>query len=126
MKFLTVLLIALFGFTASAQETVTDTLGAIIIQPTIKPEFPGGLKTFYAYLSTAIDRNRVSMVGRVKVAFVIEKDGKLTNVNIIQGGGNEIMNDLLKKIFRASPKWKPGILNGEVVRTQHILPIIFN
>ena len=125
MKFIIVIFVALFTFSANAQETVADTLRTVIDKPTVQPEFPSGIDTFYAYVSTALSRNRVYVPGRVNVTFVIEKDGKLTNVEVT-GVNDKKMKETIIKVFRASPKWKPGLINGEPVRAQYNLPLIFN
>lgn len=74
MKFCFGFFFAFFSFTANAQEIVVDTLDTVVELPTVQPEFPSGINTFYAYVSTALSRNRVYVPGRVNVTFVIEKE----------------------------------------------------
>ena len=59
MKFIIVIFVALFTFSANAQETVADTLRTVIDKPTVQPEFPSGIDTFYANeeVMLAVDRN---------------------------------------------------------------------
>src|SRR5690606_22784820 len=73
------------------------------------PEFPGGQDS----LRTFIERNntwqvrRETIVGRVYIAFVVEKDGSITNIEIMRGL-NETCNNEAKRIISLMPKWKPG------------------
>ena len=62
--------------------------------------------------------------GRVMVDFVIGKDGKITDVRIVKGLSPEIDAEVLK-VVSASPKWKPGKVNGEKVRASLTLPVEF-
>ncbi|MBC7438691.1 MAG: energy transducer TonB, partial [Flavobacterium sp.] len=56
------------------------------------------------------------------VQFVVEKDGKLTDIKILRdlgfGTGKEAI-----RVLNSSPKWKPGIQNGRPVRVLYNLPI---
>lgn len=60
--------------------------------------------------------------GRVTVSFVVEKDGRLTDIKILRdlgyGTGEEA-----KRVLQKMPPWKPGIQNGRPVRVAYTLPI---
>ena len=62
--------------------------------------------------------------GRVMVDFVIEKDGKVTNAKVTRGVSEELDAEALK-VVSASPKWKPGRVDGEKVRTSMPIPVEF-
>ncbi len=62
--------------------------------------------------------------GKVYVSFVIEKDGKVSNVEVIQGVSDDL-DDEAVKVVSISPKWTPGQIRGRKVRTIIILPIEF-
>ena len=62
--------------------------------------------------------------GRVMVDFVIEKDGKVTNVKVTRGVSEELDAEAVK-VVSASPKWKPGRVDGEKVRTSMTIPVEF-
>lgn len=93
----------------------------------IKPEFPGGIEKFYQFISEnyKTPTSEVFLGRKVFVNFVIEKDGKLTNVKVLRdlgfGTGKEAVRVLLM-----SPKWIPAELNGEKVRCSYTLPIEIN
>ena len=56
--------------------------------------------------------------------FVIEKDGSVTDVRVVKGVSEELDAEALR-VVKASPKWKPGRVNGNRVRTSLTIPIEF-
>lgn len=60
--------------------------------------------------------------GSVIVAFVIERDGSLSNAKIIRGLC-EVYNLEALRVVRMMPDFIPGKQNGRMVRTQFNLPI---
>ena len=67
---------------------------------------------------------RNGVQGRVVVEFIIEKDGKVTNVRVVRGVSDELDAEAVK-VISASPKWKPGRVKGEKVRIAISLPVEF-
>ena len=67
---------------------------------------------------------RVGEEGTVYVSFVVEKDGSISNVEVV-GGVSYSLDREAKRIVRGFPKWIPGELNYEVVRSRIRLPIVF-
>ena len=78
----------------------------------------------YKYLKYPEAALREGIQGRVMVDFIIEKDGKLTNARVTKGVSEEIDAEALKVVM-ASPKWKPGRVNGDKVRTSMSIPVEF-
>lgn len=92
------------------------------------PEFPGGEKALLNYISenivypqSAKDKN---ISGRVFINFVIEKDGSVTDVEVLRGIDKECDEEALR-VVKAMPKWKPGMDDGKPVRVSYALPITF-
>jgi len=92
------------------------------------PEYPGGINNLYQYFSArfqypakAIEKN---IQGRVIVSMIVENDGSISNVRIERGISPVLDNEALK-LVNASPKWKPGTINGKPVRVQRTLPVNF-
>jgi TonB family protein len=81
-------------------------------------------KWVYQYLKYPEEAVADGIQGRVVVDFVIEKDGKVSDVRVVKGLSPEIDAEVLK-VVSASPKWKPGKVNGEKVRTSLTLPVEF-
>ncbi len=60
--------------------------------------------------------------GRVTLKFVVEKNGEISNVSIIQSLSPDCDKAAIK-VVRSMPNWKPGRNNGKVVRQWCTLPI---
>ena len=58
------------------------------------------------------------------VEFVIEKDGKVTEVKVVKGVSPELDAEAVK-VVSASPKWKAGRVSGNKVRTSMTIPVEF-
>ena len=78
----------------------------------------------YQYLKYPESALRDGIQGRVTVDFIIEKDGKVTNVHVTKGVDEELDSEAVK-VVAASPKWKPGRVNGNKVRTLMSIPVEF-
>lgn len=81
-------------------------------------------KWVYQYLKYPADAVRDGIQGRVMVGFVIEKDGSVTDVHVVKGVSEELDAEALR-VVGASPKWKPGRVNGNRVRTSLTIPVEF-
>ena len=81
-------------------------------------------KWVYQYLKYPADAIRDGIQGRVMVDFVIEKDGSVTDVRVVKGVSEELDVEALR-VVKASPKWKPGRVNGNRVRTSLTIPVEF-
>jgi TonB family protein len=92
----------------------------------VAPEFNGGQKELNKYLSanfkypSTAKQNAVH--GRVYVAFVVEKDGQLSDIKIKQGLGSGCDEEALR-LVRSSPKWNPGLIKESAVRTYFVLAV---
>jgi len=62
--------------------------------------------------------------GKVYVSFIVEKDGRITNIEI-QRGVSDDLNKEAKRVVRNMPDWTPGESSGKRVRTKCSLPINF-
>ena len=58
----------------------------------------------------------------VYVSFVVEADGNVTNVTV-ERGVNDSLDDEALRVVEASPKWKPGVVDGKKVRTKIVIPV---
>jgi TonB family protein len=94
----------------------------------VPPEFPGGVNNLAAYLTKNIDypakSKREGIEGRVLLNFIVEKDGSVSNVKVIESVSKELDAEAVR-VVRKMPKWKPGMEDGEIVRIGFILPIKF-
>ena len=67
---------------------------------------------------------RDGIQGRVMVDFIIDKDGKVTDVRVVRGVDPDLDEEAVR-VISASPKWKPGRMNGQKVRTSVTVPVEF-
>ena len=78
----------------------------------------------YKYLKYPKDLVAKGIQGKVIVEFIIEKDGVLSNAQIVKSD-DDALDAAVLKVVNASPKWKPGMLNGKKVRVKYRLPVEF-
>ena len=110
----------------SNEETTDD---SILERPEILPDPPGGMKAFmdyvaknYKYPNEALE---AEVNGIIEVSFVVDKDGSLTDMEIVRDLGHGT-GDAAVELLQNGPKWNPGLHNGEPIRTAHTLPIRLN
>lgn len=106
-------------------KTVPDTPFDVVEQ---MPEFPGGQEAMMKYLSESVkypkEASKDGIQGRVVVQFVVEKDGSISEVEVIKKV-NEHLDAEAIRVVNAMPKWKPGKQKGEPVRVKFTLPVTF-
>ena len=78
----------------------------------------------YHYLRYPQAAVRDGIQGTVMVQFIIEKDGKLSNIKVVKGVDEELDAEALR-VIEASPKWKAGKVGGNRVRSSLTLPVEF-
>lgn len=81
-------------------------------------------KWVYRNLKYPEDAVRDGVQGRVMIDFIIDKDGKVTDARVVRGVDPELDEEALR-VISASPKWKPGRMNGQKVRTSVTVPVEF-
>ncbi len=81
-------------------------------------------KWVYQYLKYPEKALMDGTQGRVMVDFIIEKDGRVTDVRVVKGVSPELDAEAVK-VVSASPKWKAGRVAGEKVRTSMTIPVEF-
>ncbi|MGQ7945430.1 energy transducer TonB [Flavobacterium sp. WC2509] len=88
-----------------------------------KPEFPGGIEKFYAFVGKNYQApEEEGLQGKVYVSFVVEKDGSLTDIKVIRDIGYGTGKEAIR-VLKKCPKWLPGEQNGKKVRVLYQLPI---
>lgn len=91
-------------------------------------EFPGGMSALMKWLSNnirypeAAQQNDVQ--GRVIVKFVVEKDGSVSQAQIVKGVDKDLDKEALR-VVNKMPKWQAGKNNGVAVRSYFTLPVNF-
>ena len=89
------------------------------------PEFPGGINKFYSYVGNNFEKPEIDSESaiRVSVAFVIEKDGSMTDIKVLKDPGYGLGTEAIRVLKSLRTKWNPGMIDGKAVRTAYNLPI---
>ncbi|SHG08665.1 protein TonB [Flavobacterium micromati] len=90
------------------------------------PEFPGGISKFYSYVGNNFEKPEIENTTntmRIFVSFVIEKDGKMTDIQVLKDPGYGLGKEAIRVLKSLRTKWIPGMLGGKAVRTAYNLPI---
>jgi len=94
----------------------------------VMPEFPGGQKALLTYLGESVIYPVIAsdsgIEGVVYVQFIVEKDGSISNVEILKGIGGGCDQEAIR-VIKSMPIWSPGRQQGHPVRVQYRAPIRF-
>lgn len=97
----------------------------------VKPSFMGHAdpswfmsKWVYKYLRYPPEAVRMGIQGRVNVSFVVEKDGRVSEVTVLKGV-DEVLDAEAVRVIKASPKWKCARKGGNDVRSYITVPVDF-
>ncbi|WP_345948470.1 energy transducer TonB [Mucilaginibacter sp. PAMB04274] len=92
----------------------------------VVPVFPGGEKKFMAFMNKHLKSGKTVKRSRVHIAFIIEKDGSLSNIKPVGPSTDPAALKEAIRVLKLSPRWIPGKQNNEPVRVQYVVPVIFN
>ena len=92
------------------------------------PQFPGGDEALIKYLSSHINYPPMAadnnIQGRVVVAFVVDKTGKVGEVNVVRSVDKDLDREAVR-VCKSLPKFVPGRQNGQPVSVWFTLPGTF-
>lgn len=92
------------------------------------PQFPGGFQKMHEFIKENMqypkELEETCVQGRVIVAFVVERNGKLSNIKVVKSLEPALDKEALR-IVKLMPRWIPGRQNGITVRVKYIIPITF-
>jgi protein TonB len=93
------------------------------------PEFPGGNTEMFGFIQKNIvypkAEQKKNITGKAFVKFIVEKDGSVSNPEIIKSSGNKKLDKEAVRVVSIMPKWSPGKQNGNLARVYFNLPIVF-
>jgi periplasmic protein TonB len=95
--------------------------------PSSAPEFPGGAQAWLAFLNRHLqspDELEPGQKKTVLVRFYVGTDGSITNFDVVQSGGREYDNEVIR-VLKKMPKWKPAIQNGVPMSVSFTQPVTF-
>jgi len=94
----------------------------------VKPEFPGGDNEMLRFISKntkyPFSAKENNIFGTVFISFIIEKNGKLSNIEIARSRSSELDEECLR-VVNLFPDFKLGEINGVPVKVKYIVPIKF-
>lgn len=92
------------------------------------PMYPGGDAALMQYLISNIHYPAVAaengVQGRVVVGFVVERDGSITDVNVMRSVDPSLDREAVR-VVKNMPRWTPGKQNGSAVRVKYQVPVTF-
>ena len=93
------------------------------------PTFQGGdLNTFRNWVQKNVKFPQIALEngiqGRVVLSFVIERNGKLTNIQVLQTPDRSLSEEA-SRVLAKSPVWAPGKQRNKAVRVKYTLPVEF-
>jgi len=92
------------------------------------PEFLGGTIALATYVATHLrypkTANEQGIKGTVVATFIVNEDGRLSDIKILRGIGYGCDEEAIR-LIQNMPNWKPGIINGETVKVSYSIPIEF-
>ncbi len=105
---------------ANALKKVNDSKVFLVVEK--QPEYEGGYEIMMDFIRNNMKPQKV--IGTVYVGFIIEKDGSLSEVQVVRGLTPEADSEAVR-IIASMPKWKPGVQGNKIVRVRFNLPVRF-
>lgn len=89
------------------------------------PMFPGGDSAWRIFVMKTMRHPNPEVEGTVYVRFIVERDGAVTNVEVLKHPNSQALALEARTIVMSSPNWTPGKEHGKVVRCSVVQPIRF-
>lgn len=93
------------------------------------PEYPGGFDGLGEFLHNTIrypeQARKDNISGTVYVQFVVDETGRASDAVAIKGVRDDVDAEAVRAVS-LMPSWKPGMQNGQAVKTRMVLPVKFS
>ena len=122
---------------ACSDSSESDNTNEVYEKVEIMPEYPGGMESMMKFMKESMKYPEVAekngATGKAIISFVVEKDGKVTEVKAADFIANGEISDECKnaltteaeRVVASMPDWEPGKQKGENVRVKYTMPITF-
>ncbi len=94
----------------------------------VMPSYPGDMTECYMFVARQMhypeEAEEKGIEGRVLIRFVVEKDGRLTNFEVIETP-DPLLSDEALRVLKQMPQWIPAKNKGKDVRCRYSMPILF-
>lgn len=111
---------------SAPKPTIVDDAPFMLVEE--MPSFPGGELELLKFIGTNVKYPRaarnIGIQGRVSVQFIVEKDGSLTDIQILRGIGAGCDEEAIR-VMNLVPNFSPGKQRGVPVRVKMVVPINF-
>ena len=101
----------------------------IFVDCETQPEFPGGPHSLSYYLKNELHYpkkcRRERIEGRTLVRFTVERNGKVTEAEILKSSGSKQLDKEALKVIKNMPRWQPGMQGDTAVRVKFVMPVKF-
>lgn len=91
--------------------------------------YEGGIDKFRKKVFQSMDLKRFTLNGKFKllVTFVIEQDGKMSNIKLVESTGSKDFDDMvISGNASIKNKWIPASISGLPIRSRFKLPLAFS
>lgn len=97
-------------------------------EPEEVASYPGDMSAFWKFLFGNVQYPESAKAerveGRVRLRFVVEKDGRLTNFTVLESPDKRLSDEIIR-VFKMMPQWQPAKNNGRPVRSYYSMPFLF-
>ena len=111
---------------SSASESVTEERIFTVVEK--HAEFPEGATAMQKFIQDNLkmpkEAKKANVSGKVFTKLLVEKDGRITDVQIITGLTPACDAEAIR-LIQAMPHWKPASQRGQIVRSYAMLAIPF-
>ena len=95
----------------------------------IQPQFPGGERGLINFVNKTREypyhAYKKGIEGRVVCSFIVGTNGKVSDVRVIRGAGEESLDREAIRVISKMPKWSVGKVGDHAVPVRVVLPIAF-
>lgn len=109
-----------------ADSMATDTTVYTVAE--IMPEFPGGERELFKYLTDSLvyPTHHEQIHFKFFFEFIVEKDGAISNVSLVRPEDySDSFTESTIRIIENMPLWQPGLFDMTPVRVRMTLPVTF-
>lgn len=96
----------------------------------IDASFPGGPAAWLRFLNQNLrfpdEAIAQGLDGTVVVRFVVDKDGKVSDIEVVSGPETGGIREEVVRVLRKSGKWIPAVQNGRYVKAYKMQPVTFH
>lgn len=117
------------SLSGKTQPGVADSVDVLFTEVEIESSFPGGPSAWMQFLNRTFrypqEAQQREIQGTVVVQFIVDKEGKVSNIEAISGPTVGGLREEVVRVIRLSGKWEPAVQNGRKVKSYKRQPITF-